>query len=66
LRDHFIESISLLNSIIFDNEQPNQTDKLSRIESAWRNGVSDEVEQELVYLKERISPVPQIIVGNLV
>ena len=30
------------------------TDKLSRIESAWRNGVSDEVEQELVYLKERI------------
>ena len=30
------------------------TDKLSRIESAWRNCVSDKVEQELAYLKERI------------
>jgi hypothetical protein len=30
------------------------TDKLQRIESAWRNGVSDRIVQELVYLKKRI------------
>ena len=30
------------------------TDRLSKIESVWRNGISDEIEQELASLKERI------------
>jgi hypothetical protein len=34
------------------------TNKLSRIESAWRNGISDEIEQELACLKERIDNKP--------